>query len=101
MNARHATPLAWIFAGIATWALHFALVYGGAALACARGVPHLVPWAIAAPTVLAAAALLALGLSARKAGEEFVHWVAAGIAAIALVAVAWEALAVLRVPPCA
>jgi hypothetical protein len=87
-----------ISAGAIVWALHFAAIYGVTALACARNLPGLVPWAVGIATALAAAAAVAL-IAVRT--PDFAGWVASGVAALALLAILWEAASVLVVPACA
>jgi hypothetical protein len=87
-------------AGVALWALHFAAIYGLSALACARGRPELVlPSVVIATTLAAAATIAVLGVGLRGRAR-FESWLASGIAALALVAIVWEALPVLIVPIC-
>ena len=95
--------------GIIIWAAHFLAIYGFTALACARGFATArwmgigaVPWMIGVATLIAAAALVALIASAaRAANSSFTEWMAAALGGLALIAVAWEAMAVLMVPACA
>lgn len=90
-----------ISAGGIVWALHFAALYGFAALACARGFAPAIPWFTAAATlaaIVAAAAVLWLGWRRRAAFE---GWTGATLAALALVAIAWQAVPVYIVPLCA
>jgi hypothetical protein len=88
-------------AGPLCWALHFAAIYGFTGLACARGMADAVPVAVAAFTLVAGGAAAAvLWLSLRRR-ESFEHWLAAALAAAALLAIAWEALPALLVPACA
>lgn len=85
--------------GVIVWALHFALVYGYTALACARGFGASVPSVVGGAT--AAAALIALGLILANLGHEFTRWMSAALAAAALLAIVWEGLSVFMVPACA
>lgn len=87
-------------AGVIVWALHFAAIYGLTALACARGAPSLVPWVIGAATAgagLACVAIMAFALGRRA---QFESWIAVGVAALALVAIVWEAFPMLVMTPC-
>lgn len=86
--------------GVIVWALHFAAVYGFTALACARGWSAAVAPAIATATALAALAALAIVVAGMRKRTEFDSWLMAGIAALSLVAILWEAIAVLLVPAC-
>jgi hypothetical protein len=90
-------PLLRMSAGAIVWAAHFMLIYGLTGLACARGLPGIVPWAIAVATALAVAAAVAL-LLVRSA--DFAGRVASGVAGLALVAIVWEALPALALPAC-
>lgn len=88
-----------VAAGPIVWALHFAAIYGFAGVACARSLPAAVPWAVGVATLLAGAAcLLILHRELRR--TPFTSWLAAGLAAFALLAVLWEAAPGLVVPPC-
>ena len=92
----------WLLcAGPLCWALHFAAIYGLTGIACARGMGSAVPWAIAAVTSVAAAAVIAILAVALRRRDSFEHWLAAAAAGLALLAIAWEALPVLMVPACA
>ena len=87
-----------ISSGPLLWALHFALLYGFTALACARGFAHSVPWVIAVATlVLGAAAGFFIWRSPR---EQFIGWLGAALAAVSLLAMVWQAVPVLIVPAC-
>ena len=91
----------WMASGVIVWAAHFLAVYGFTGLACARGWAAAVPWGVGLATVAAlgiAAMLLARGVGRRG---EFENGIATGLAAFALLAIAWEGLALLLVDPCA
>jgi len=90
----------WIASGAIVWALHFTAVYGFTALGCARGFPRVVPWAVGAATLAAAALAIAIIAIAYSKRDNFVHWIAAGVAAFALLAIVWGALPVLVMPAC-
>ena len=98
------------------WAAHFLALYAFTALACARSGTSgwfgigAVPWFIGAVTLAAAAALLVtIGIAGRHGWRAeavpepagFVRWLSAAGAGVALLAVLWEALAVIWVPVCA
>lgn len=105
--------------GFLIWAAHFAVVYGFTALACARGFAsaqvvglNTVSLVIGATTLLA---VLGLALSLRRtfqtpmpAGSDdasttppsFTRYTTVAIAALALVAILWQALPVLFLPAC-
>ena len=84
--------------GVILWGLHFTVIYGFTALACARGFGASALWVVGAATVVAAAAALALIVTHRS--SEFTRWMTAAVAALALVAIVWEGLPVLLVPAC-
>ena len=87
-----------ISSGPLLWALHFAVLYGFTALACARGFAHSVPWVIGVATLVlgAAAAFFIL----RSSKDQFIGWLAAALAALSLLAMVWQAVPVLIVPAC-
>lgn len=86
---------------VIVWGLHFGAVYALTALACARAAPQTVPWTIGAATLAAAAALIVTILRGWPRRSDFTTWLTGALAAAALVAIVWEALPVLLVPPCA
>jgi hypothetical protein len=90
-----------IGAGVIVWALHFAAMYGAAAIACARGAAQALPWLVAATTVagLVAAGVVVARSYPRRA--RFEDWLAAAVAASAMLAMAWEAVAMLASESCA
>lgn len=90
----------WMTAGIAVWALHFAVIYGVTAIACARAAPQVVPWSIAVATVLALALAGAIVVIGYRKRSDFVDWTAAGVAALAILAILWEAAALAWLPAC-
>ena len=96
--ARTALGLA---AGPLAWAVHFLAIYAFTGVACARAMPASIPWAIALVTIAAAGVCVAVLAHTLRARESFEHWLAGALAAAALVAIAWEALPVLLVRPCA
>lgn len=87
-------------AGPIAWALHFAAIYGFTGVACARGLPGAVPWAIGAATLAAGAACVAIVVAGMRRREEFESWLSAALAGSALLAIAWEALTALLVRAC-
>lgn len=116
---RRAAPSALLSlaGGGIVWAVHFLILYGLAALACARGFAAAslfgigaVPAVIAVATTLAVAGtgiLVRRGLAAMRAGaaagdptRRFLGSVAAGLAALAALAIAYEGLAFLMLPLC-
>ena len=98
-----------MFSGVIIWAVHFGLIYGYTALACARGFADtkwlglsVVTAVIVAATVLAIGATLAFVVPAMRAGlGSFENWMTAGIGAFALLAIVWEGFVpVFIVPVC-
>jgi hypothetical protein len=104
-----AAAAARMSAGIVIWAAHFGVIYGYTGLACARRFAEagaawvaLVPWVIGVATVLAvAAALVFLAPVVRSPRTApFVDWLGGWVAALAIVAIILEALAMFWVPVC-
>jgi hypothetical protein len=89
-----------ISSGVIAWAAHFAVVYGVTALACARGIPGAVPWTIGLATLAAAAFVVVVIVREWKRREDFAAWLAAALAATALLAIVFEGLPVLLLTPC-
>lgn len=103
-------------AGMLIWALHLGVVYAVVAVACARGFADeriagvgLVPLAVGGATIVAlaaaglvlASALRALRQTGPAPGERrFASTMAAAVAGLALVAIAWGGLPALLVPTC-
>jgi hypothetical protein len=94
-------PVIRMSSGAIVWGAHFAAIYGITALACARGFPGLVPWAIGIATIIAVALVFLLIWIAYKDIGAFANWLSAAVAGLALLAIIWEAVAVLLVPACA
>ncbi len=90
----------WIAAGVVVWALHFGAIYGSTAFACARRLDAQVPWAIGMATLVGGAAALALMAKGLRRRASFAGWMTTMVASAALLAMLWEASAVLGVPPC-
>jgi hypothetical protein len=88
---------------IVLWAVHFTAIYGFTAFACARQASGAVPWVVGAAS---AAALLALAAIAVPAGLRVSRaallpdYLALGLSGLAMLAVVWEASALIWVPPC-
>jgi hypothetical protein len=95
------THLLAIGSGAIVWAAHFAVIYGLTALACARGNAGAVPWVITIATLAGVAAAAVIALQARRHGGDFVPWLATAVAAIAAIAMIWEALAGMLARSCA
>jgi hypothetical protein len=89
-----------ISAGVIVWTLHFAAIYGVTGLACARGWTSIIAPSIGAATALAAAACIAIIVAGWRRRAEFESWLSASVAALALVAIVYESIPVLIVPPC-
>jgi hypothetical protein len=94
-------PFIRMSSGAIVWGAHFAAIYGMTALACARGFPGLVLWATGIATLIAAGLLFFLIWISFKDIDAFVNWLGAAVAGLALLAIVWEAAAVLLVPACA
>jgi hypothetical protein len=94
-------PFIRMSSGAIVWGAHFAAIYGITALACARGFPGLVPWAIGIATLIAAGLLFFLIWISFKEIDAFANWLSGAVAGLALLAIVWEATAVLLVPACA
>ena len=88
-------------AGPLAWAAHFLAIYGFTGVACARGLAASVPWFVAGATVVAAVACALVMRVALRHRDGFECWLSASLCAMALLAIAWEALTVLLVAPCA
>ena len=98
-----------ISAGVIVWAVHFGIIYGYTGLACARRFDPsgmtwlaLVPWVIGVTTLVGAVLTLALIAPALRARgrADFAQWMGACVAALALVAILLEGVAVVWVPVC-
>jgi hypothetical protein len=124
MSAPARTPFRPIFEillnalGLAIWAAHFGTIYAANALACERGLAGtrllglpFVPVVISALTLLALAALAWVMRSALagldppldEGGEtepRFTRWFAFSTAALSVLAVLFQGIPALVVPPC-
>ena len=101
-----------LFAGPLVWAVHFLGVYGVVGIICARqlhGVAFsglgIVSWVVAAATAVSIAAVVLLTLrDARRQlphdNPSFTRWTSAALGLLSIVAIAWEAMAILLVPAC-
>lgn len=95
--------------GVMLWALHFLVIYGFTALACARGFHQRdwlgagpITWVVLGATVVTATGMIWLMRRLWLATPRvFVDWLGAALTALALVGVLYEALPVLLVKPCA
>lgn len=86
--------------GVIVWGLHFAAIYGITGLACARGAPQAALIGVALATLFAVALLLPIVLAGWRRRARFEPCFMAALAALALLAVVWEALPALWVPTC-
>lgn len=115
MSARRFTSvILFMTAGLLIWAAQFAILYAFNALACARGFAAatmlgfgVVPLAVTAATLIAVSAsawVLWRGLAADDASADatgaFVNYTAIGVAVLGIVAVIWNWVPALIVPPC-
>jgi hypothetical protein len=109
---RFSARLMFVLGGLIVWGAHFLLIYPFNAIACTRGFAAAAPPTILALTALALAALAALVYAAARnrgplgarsgdPNQGLLRMLAIGIALLAGVAVVWETLPVLMIPPCA
>ena len=105
--------------GLIIWAAHFTVIYGFNALACARafaglsvaglGVVPVVVVALTLAALAAAGTILLVAVRDHAAGAPgdgpgeagFLRYLTIAVAALALVAIAWNGLPALLVPACA
>jgi hypothetical protein len=109
----------FMIGGLIVWAVQFGVIYTFNALACARGFAGrqvlgigIVPFVVSAVSLVALAATLAVLLAAlRRRGpaptsreerpvDAFLRNTTVAIAALSLVAIAWNAVPAFIVPPC-
>ncbi len=91
----------WMSSGAIVWAIHFSILYGFAALACARGLGGAVPWVSLAATLAALGAVAVIAARNVPRRGEFTAWLALSVAGLALVAVLYESIPLFIVPICA
>jgi hypothetical protein len=91
----------WICVAIVLWAVHFAVLYGYTGLACARGYGHTISWVIAGATLAAVPLTAAIAARGWRERAQFTGWLTASVAAFALIAMSYEALAAILTPACA
>ena len=100
-----------LFAGPVVWAVHFLVLYGITGLLCARPAQReallgvdLAAWGLVVLAVIACAAIVgALMLRPRDPAAphgRIIRSLSRGLGLLALVAIAWETLALLLVPFC-
>ena len=113
------SKMLFMIGGLLVWAAHFTVVYGFTTVACVKGLAvadvlgvGIIPFVIGAATLLAWATTGAILISATsgpipphsarygETTEHFLQYTAATIAALSLVAIAWNAIPVLLVTPC-
>lgn len=96
-------------AGVIVWAAHFGTIYGFTGLACARQFHDAgavwvgaVPWVIGIATAVAAALMALLIAPALRASRtnDFVEWMTAATAGLALIGILYEAVPVFMLPIC-
>lgn len=90
----------WMSSGVIVWAVHFAAVYGFTGLACARGMAAIVPWGVGAATLVALAVAALLVWRGVGRHGEFENGMATGLAAFALLAIAFEGVPLFMGNPC-
>lgn len=108
MRPRFPTVALYVLAAPAIWAAHFAVVYGYAALECARRLPEgSTMWVIVAAAVIAATTIAGVMRRAMHGGfdpgndtERFLRWTTVALGALALLAIVWETLLGLLAPAC-
>jgi hypothetical protein len=81
--------------GAIVWALHFGVVYGLTALACARGYGQAIPWVIGVATILAGAAVVVVMRLSWPHRHRFEGSLMFAIAGLSLVAIVWETVPLL------
>jgi hypothetical protein len=118
-SSRYVAETLRMLAGLLIWAAHLTVIYGITALACARRFDDvrvlgigIVPLTIAIATLIAMLATgLVLWLAVRDLGEigrtpqgegtrRFFSFTTATVAGLSMVAIAWQGLPVLMIPPC-
>jgi hypothetical protein len=109
----------FMIGGLLVWAFQFGVIYVFNALACARGFAGrqvlgigIVPFVVGAASLVALAAALAVLLAAlwrrgpargsreERPVDDFLRYTTIAIAALSLVAIAWNAVPAFIVPPC-
>jgi hypothetical protein len=108
-----------MLAGALIWAIHFTIIYGFTSVACAHGLADtavlgmdLVRLTVVVATGVAALAVLAIVVRClrypdRRSPQEdrattwqFVRWLTAAVAGLALVFIVMEGMTAALVPPC-
>lgn len=98
--------------GPLVWGAHFAFIYGFSGLACARPAwlagwlgGNLVAWVVGGATLAALAAILALLAKTGLTGKPhdcpaFIRWLTVALGAAAILAIVWQTVPALLLPPC-
>ncbi|HEY0848061.1 MAG TPA: hypothetical protein VGE12_22030 [Noviherbaspirillum sp.] len=99
-----------MFSGPIIWAAHFVAVYVLVALACARQFAQaawlgigLVSWGIALLTFAGVAGIVAIAArqyDGRSGQGEFERWITVTAAGLSILAIVWEAIPAVILPPC-
>lgn len=89
MTSRPSSPALAITAMLA-WAMHFTVVYGYTAIACARGHAAHIAWIVSVAGVIAAG--VAAVVVWRSLDRRERDWLGAGVGGLALFAIALETL---------
>ena len=111
MASRSFLPVLFsMLAGAVIWAVHFTIIYGFTSVACARGLDtRVVPLTVVVATgvaALAAAVVLVRSLrpvapAGNKApAVDFIRWITAAVAGLALIVILLEAVTVAFVSAC-
>ncbi|WP_137179730.1 hypothetical protein [Roseomonas sp. AR75] len=119
MRGRGLFPLIGAIGALIIWAIHFLAIYCAQATACMRAAPDatllghdLVPALVLGLTAFALLAVAAVGIAAwrrladgmtARAGEHephFLTWLTVAVALLSSLAILWEAVPVLILPPC-
>jgi len=97
----------YLLGGLIVWGVRFLGVYIFAAVACARGAAEAVPAVVVVSALAGSTICVALIVYSvrrmRAAAEEnsrFIHVIAALVAGISILAMAWEIVPVLIIPVC-
>ncbi len=97
-----------MLSGALIWAVHFMAIYGFTTLACARDFASIqwlgigvVAWVVGGATMIALAAASSVIVAAiRTSPIGFTQWIAGSVAALASLAMIWEALPAMMVSAC-
>ena len=108
-----------VLAGALIWAIHFTIIYGFASVACARGFADtevlgmdLVRLTVFVATAVAALAVVVVVIRSlrypdrrspqgdRPTTWQFLRWLTAAVAGLALVFIVMEGMTAALVPPC-